>query len=159
MAFGHQDLSSKINKLIDDEIAAGHTTEIAWIVNLMITTIKIPKSLKWQSDRHRDEAIYVLREGYRQHVGSIIRDRKRGEAAERTESVFPGFERLQTAYSIERPSEDGTMVEMLVPTQLITREEWKKKRDQLASMRDGLDKHIEEIDRFTGDKWPELMTG
>jgi hypothetical protein len=164
MAFSQQDLRVKIHKLINREIALGRIVQLRWIVGHLIESIKVPKN--WNgtesegAQRRRDEALIVLWEGYRQIVGQVMRERKQDESDETSQGVLPGFKQLQAAYSIRRPTgeldenDKPIKAESIVPIGLITREEMIAKLRQLIRMRDGLNIHIEEMQRYIDERWP-----
>jgi hypothetical protein len=164
MAFSQQDLRVKIHKLINTEIALGRIAQLRWIVGRLIENVRVPK--KWngeeseESTLRRDEALIVLWEGYRQFVGQVMRERKQDETANPSQGVLPGFSQLQIAYSIRRLTgeldENGRPIkaESIIPIGLITREEMIAKLRQLIRMRDGLNIHIEEMQRYIDERWP-----
>lgn len=163
MAFSQQDLRTKIQKLINAEIAIGHIVQLRWVVGTLIERIKVPTYWNGvESDdamSRRDEALIVLWEGYRQIVGQVMRGNKKDETENPKQGVLPGFKQLQAAYSIKRQSgefdENGKsiIVDIIVPIGLITEKEMKEKLRQLIGMRDGLDVHIEEMSRYINEKW------
>jgi len=77
--------------------------------------------------------------------------------------VLPGFERLQVAYSIERRHREVDLegnvvyhtIPTIVPIERMTRDEAYAKRAELMKLREGLDTHILEWDRYIADRWPE----
>jgi hypothetical protein len=154
--FSKEDLRQKINRRIDVEIAAGHTVVTAWLVKAMLDGIAVPSPMRWKHDDDRKEALLVLHEGYRQIVGAVVRTRKdEEEAEESTVPVLPGFERLQTVYSIDRETRDGETEQRLVPIGQIEKEEFRRKIEQLRAMRGGLDRHIQEMELYYKQQWPD----
>jgi hypothetical protein len=121
----------------------------------MITKVHVPPTSQWNSQDDRAEAIFVIREGYRQIVNAVVRARKQEETEPSDpQYVLPGYERLQKVYSIGRLANDGDVVETLVPIEQCSKAELLMKRAQLVHMRNGLDKHIEELDRWISARWP-----
>jgi hypothetical protein len=154
--FSRQDLRVRITKILDQMIKDEETIEPTFIIAHLMNELCVPSD--WESE-HRLEALFVLREGYRQHVGNVVRARGREADEGDPQHTLPGMQRLQEIYSIVRTSNDGaTETEVLVPLAKMTLDEVRAKRAQLVLMRNGLDLHIEELDRYIADRWPPLPT-
>jgi hypothetical protein len=136
-------LEDKIAAKINIRLATNRPSSEPWIVHELVTEL--------MNDLQSDELRIVLYEGYRQIVGDVIRnlDRKNGGRKIDPALVLPGFERLQIAYSVVREGK-GT----IVPIHEMTQEEAYAKRAELAAMRNGLDTHIREWDRYIEARWP-----
>jgi hypothetical protein len=135
------ELKGKINRMIEAQLKANGAVSLAWVVNALIG------QCDFAEDERIEQPMRVLaaREGFRSIVGAVNRDRKDKEGEDEPEDtpLFPGFERLQLAYSIERQRE-----EWIVEIERMSVPELKAKREQLVRMRTGLTLHIEEIDRY-----------
>lgn len=132
---------------IDELLAATGVAKLPDIIQELIEKLKIPPA--WEGGTEAREVLY---EGYRTIVGSVNRKRKKQEESPDADRqlVLAGFKRLQRSYSIQRNGED-----IIVASTKMTRAEWGTKRAQLAAMKNGLGEHIEEIDKYVMQTWPD----
>jgi hypothetical protein len=142
------ELKSKINETINEQLKANGSVQLAWIVNRLVLECDFPE------EEHDEQSMRMLaaREGFRNIVGVVNRERKGEEAAADADEqmILPGFDRLQQAYSIVRRKE-----EWIVGIDKMSLSELLAKRSQLVKMMKGIGEHVREIDTYIRQRWPD----
>jgi hypothetical protein len=142
------ELRAKINRMIEEQLKANGAVRLAWIVNALVQESDFP------DEEHEEQSMRLLaaREGFRNIVGVVNRERKGEEAAAEADDqmILPGFDRLQQAYSIVRRKE-----EWIVGIDKMSLAELLAKRSQLVRMMKGIGEHVREIDKYIRQRWPD----
>lgn len=135
------DLVAEVQRLVERRIDEGLPTEKAWLTHAILS--------KHTRVKGKDADWYRLC-GY-EHVGDTVRAVVRrytpSEEPPDRQIVLPGFERLQSAYLIER---DGK--QMVVPIAQLTTAEASAKVVELRAMASGCDQHADELERYLAER-------
>ena len=132
------ELKTKINKMIDERLKANGSVELAWLINKLVAEC----NLSTDGQNEPSMTFIAAREGLRNIVGGANRKRKANVKNAAGISAFPGFDRLQRAYSLNLDNE-----RWLTPIEKMSVVELVAKKMELAEISYGLGEHICEIDR------------
>jgi hypothetical protein len=133
-------IKNRIKQLVGERTE----TPVDWIVHQIITEHPLAE---WSDSDFYECCAYTAVRGY---TRAVYRDMRQGDIAAEAEDrqlVFPGFERLQRRYIIER---DGDMV--AVALEAMTDAEIAAKVSELRRDAQGCLRHADELERFKHDR-------
>ena len=134
-----QDLTNEVDAVVEDRITQGEPAQMSWIVHAVIQ--------KHLDITGSDSEWYSLcaYEHVRATVRKVLSNRRADEGApESTQAeLFPGYERLQRSYTIDRGGE-----QMVVRLEQMTAGEIREKALELRAMATGAIAHARELDAY-----------
>lgn len=140
------DLNQLVRDEIDSALTARKVVGSSWVVHEVVQRRAVPSGADadfWMA------CAYVA---VRTIVDKQIRDRAKGEKEESPAQIsFPGYNRLQTEYTITRNGES-----CIVPTEQLTVKELRSKASEHRAMSEGHLAHADELEEYAETREREI---
>lgn len=135
-----RDIRREVEVAIDAALEAGEVVRKPWLVQRLLS--RKAKPLGPDADFY----LVTAQDSLDQLVGRVLRAMKNREDENAGQETFPGWEKLQRRYLVDR---DGPCI---VPIEQLTVEEIRAKASELQALGDGAYAHADELNRYADER-------
>jgi hypothetical protein len=159
MRYSGTDRKREILKKIHARIDRGVEVTIRDIVIELVAEHPLPDVSYWATREDYDFALLNQYDAVQQAIGAVNRAIHRDEKSGLADTpMFEGFQ-VQKFYSIQRVEPDGGVVDVLVPTQKMSVDQFRQKIRELRKISKSSGKHADELERLMNKLYPLVLAG